>query len=850
MLRIHVLITAVLVCLVPTAVAQRQESAHEPWKIYVTNDNCPDYTWGFTEEQTRQAFADVVRGHLDEMKRTDGQSPETRDRYNMAVTQEALCFVEKYPDRKQELIDRIKEGRVYVSPYLCNSLWGMQSAEGVLRTFYPARRLEREWGISLTTAHHIELPSLPWGTATLLAGCGIRHLSNPYLDYDCTFKQLQCPPLFYLEGPDGSRIKVCLDRFASSKSNYTQGRAVFQKPDSVESDWVAHYAGLGAAYPLRSLLASGTHGDISPNSGNQAQGFADAMIRFNDRPGDHPRLVNATFPMFWQEVESAEARQSFLPTLRGCLGHSWDLWPVSLAKYVAAMRAGERRWTAAETLVSLAGQGEQSNHDTMRQQRERAEWCWAMLSDHAWNGTDERNKRHNAELRRRWGEDLNGLAAEIEQAAWKEAVDPADKRSVVLFNSLSGSRRGLVCVNTDDVAKIVAVRADGRLLPVQPATEDGGSSLCFVVPELPGFRFRQVELVDSGSLGEPGRKLMANSTLLESPFYRLVPDVKTGGISSLVHVASGKELITTNQHRTLCQTVYYDGREHLLENVRVEPLAAGPVFARIRISGEAAGVNVQSLVTVYAELDRVDFEVRVEKQPGSKEERLCQVFPLLDKQAVLRAAASGAVVRPRPQPAGDLLPGADPNRFAVQDFINAAHDDVSVTLVPHDAFVLRLDLDHITFEALGNDQNYREVLHDQDGQRQFQFRYSLKAEMNGYRGAEAVAFAQSAALPLSATIGRLITPSTPRPTVDIDAARAVATCLKPVDDPRVAGMILRLWETAGQDGPVRIGVTGFAQAVATDLLEREQDTLAIRDGAVEVNLKQHGYAALRLVPLR
>ena len=47
------------------------------WTIYITNDNCPDYTWGFTEDQTRQAFADIVRGHLDEMARTDDWPPET-----------------------------------------------------------------------------------------------------------------------------------------------------------------------------------------------------------------------------------------------------------------------------------------------------------------------------------------------------------------------------------------------------------------------------------------------------------------------------------------------------------------------------------------------------------------------------------------------------------------------------------------------------------------------------------------------------------------------------------------------------------------------------------------------------
>ena len=215
--------------------------------------------------------------------------------------------------------------------------------------------MEREWAIPLTTAHHIELPSLPWGTATLLAGCGIRHLTNPYLNYDTTFEGLQCPPLFYLEGPDGSRIKIWLDRFASSKANYTQGAALLRKPSVIEKDWIAHYAGLGAAYPLRSILASGTHGDISPGSGGQRAGSPKGSSGTTRGPGGHPRLVNATFPMFWQEVEAAEAKQPFLPVIRGCFGHSWDLWPVSLAKYAAAMREGERRFVAAETLLAIAG---------------------------------------------------------------------------------------------------------------------------------------------------------------------------------------------------------------------------------------------------------------------------------------------------------------------------------------------------------------------------------------------------------------------------------------------------------------------------------------------------------------
>lgn len=257
---------------------------------------------------------------------------------------------------------------------------------------------------------------------------------------------------------------------------------------------------------------------------------------------------------------------------------------------------------------------------------------------------------------------------------------------------------------------------------------------------------------------------------------------------------------------------------------------------------------VENLVTVDAELDRVDFDLRVEKQPTGDQERLCHVFPLLGEGASLRAATSGAIVRPRPQPEGDLLPGADTRRLAVQEYVSVADETLAVTLVPHDAFVLRLDLDPITFEALGNDQNYREVLHDQDGQTSFRVRYSLRAGEGGYRGPEAIAFARSAAAPLSLRSGRLAVRSDELPGIEVDAARAVATCLKPADDPEAGGILLRIWETAGQEGPLPVRLRGFAKAGATDLLERDQAPLEIRDGAVEVKLRPHGYAALRLVP--
>ena len=804
------------------------------WTIYITHDNCPDYTWGFSEEQTRKAFADIVRGHLDEMTRTDGEAPENRDRYNMAVAQEALCFAERYPERKAELIRRIKEGRVFVSPYLCNSLWAFQSVESAIRTFYPARRLEREWGIAMDVAEHIEEPSLPWGVASILAGCGVRWLSNPFYAYDSTFRGLTNPPLFVFEGPDGSRVRVVMDPWACNRASYTQGGKLLREPDATRG-WIEHYAKLGEAYPLSAVLASGTHGDIHPGSGGQARGFAEKIIALNGKGGDHPKLVNATLPQFCEAVDAAEAKAPFLKAVRGCFGHSWDLWPVCLAKHVAAMREGGRAFLAAESLAAIAGLVDAKFHEATRPDRERAEWCWAMLSDHAWNGTGDGNKLHNAELRRGWAQELNALASKLRHEAWAALGLDDSRRGIALFNPLNVPRRGLVRL---------APPPDARLAGSQVVDEGGTKALYFVSPEVAGFGLATVR--EGGAEGNVG-KLRATATELESPFYRLRVDPQTGGIASLVHKATGRE-IAAGGRRTLCQTVYHDGKEHALGSVATEVAAVGPVLARLRITGTAAGYRSTTLVTVYQELDRVDFDVRIMRPATRKQERLCHVFPIVAEGAMVRIETTGTVVRPFAQPRGDLLPGADTRRFAVQGFVDASTADFGVTVAPLDAFVLRMDLDPLSFEALGNDQNYREVVQDQHGVTDFRFRYALRAHAGGYNGAEAFAWSRSAASSLLVAEGAVPAARKSTWSVRVDPARAIATCLKPADDPQAGGLILRLWETAGRSGPLAIGVPGFTRALRTDLLERDLAEPKMANGELTLDLRGHGFAAVRLLP--
>jgi hypothetical protein len=634
---------------------------------------------------------------------------------------------------------------------------------------------------------------------------------------------------------------VALDAWASRRHNYTQGRALLEDPKRIAAEWLPRFEALGEAYPPRDILALGTHGDLGPQSAGEVERFATAIREWNAREDTPARLVNATLAGFCRAIDAAEASRPFLPTLRGDFGHSWEAWPVSLAAHAAAARQAERELLAAEVLSTLAGG--QALAVATRETRERSEWSWAMLGDHAWNGTDDVNRRENAALRRRWADALFDAARDLGARAWEAAglVDRSD--AVTLFNPTGFARRDVVrFALPPGRPKRDVLDAGGHVLPSQYVLEEEDQPvLYFTPPLLAAYATATLGLATGGP--PPATALAASPTTLEGPFYRVAVDPRTGGLASLVHKPTGRELVVPGP-RTVGQTVYFDGREAELAAFESDVETVGTVLARLHVAYRTGPAETDLFVTLYATEDRVDFDFRVSKKPSALEERLVHVFPVVPPGATLRLDTTGAVIRPRPAPEGDLVKGANRRRFAIQGFVDASGPGGGVTIAPLDAFLLRTDLEPLSFEALGNDQNFKEVSKDQGGATEFRFRYALRAHAGGYDGANAFAWSRSVAMPIEVQRGRISRAPAPGPVVD--PARAIALALKPPDDPSLRGVVLRVRETAGRAGPVSIEVPRWRRAVRLDLLEREQGELPIVDGTLRLDLPAHAFAAVRL----
>lgn len=374
--------------------------SQKPARLHAAIDACSDVTWGWSYDETMANFVRLVAAHLDLMRGDEEHC------YNCSVLLELLAFLEAHPERKEEAASRLREGRLYASPFLNNTLYGLQSVESQWRSLWHARQLERELGISLFFAgQHIEMPSLPLSAAEVLPACGMTWLNVPYLPYMGALEGIETPPFFAFISPSGRRLKVCMDRQASVEGAYWQAARALESPQ-VLAEWAARSpSGLG--------LASGYHSDTHDDTWTKVAAVRD-RIKEAGSWVDGVQVVNSTYARFFAEKD---AEGGPLPEVQGSFGCSWEAWTASLAMVLAEAREAERALITAEAALARAILADPRLAGRTAPDRERATWLTAMLADHAWNGYDDQSRAENLRLRREWAAELMAAAGRIGEAA-------------------------------------------------------------------------------------------------------------------------------------------------------------------------------------------------------------------------------------------------------------------------------------------------------------------------------------------------------------------------------------------------------------------------------------------------
>ena len=838
------------------------------WTVYIAQDKHLDYGWIHPVEKVVERMNVLADYHLD-----------AAERIGLHWNLDSSIWVEEFlrarpSARVEQFLAALRAGQLEVGAFWLVPLPGFWGAEEALRSLYYARTLQEELGIPVRTAALQEAPSLSWGLATLLAGAGFTHvvkgaydLRNPHL------REREPQPLSYWEGPDGSRVLLRWDAYADTHSwgGYGEAYKLWVSPSDRErvqfiEDTLARYDGYGD-YPVEAILLAGTGFDRYP----QTTAVSDFIRHFNAQGWEYPRLVDATWDQYWQDVEQQlAARKPRVPVSRGDWGTAWEEWPAQLAHLNTIYRRARETVLAAEAISALAQRLDPRTHPSRREALASAWRGLLQFTEHDFGGitpamaddTYDRKAMYAytaaREGARALESGLSALAAGIPRAA-------TDERLLLVANPHSWPRSDVVEMVVPEPGPYAVVDPEsGRAIPCQIATRGVWPEhyLSFVATDIPPFGYRSFS-VRCGPGSVPLPEPTPSTPGLEGRFYDITVDPETGGLASLLDLAARRELVRPASGWALNQYLHCSDGQLYRPQLQSVSVRVGPVASSLIVAVSCLRAKLRTTYLLYDGLQRLDILNELTVEPSSEPQCSWFLFPFDVPQRQYYYDGPAAILRPGlASQGGDLLPGSGRSSISVQSFLAAAGPDFSATLATPDAHLIQLG-EGILHNPLADSDPQDPLalslaLHNftrndyalaQGGQSHFEFRYSVTSMPGPFRPGAALRFARSVAQPLPAAwvMGppTAALPASRGAFLAVEPDNVLATTLKVAEDGH--GWVLRLWECEGRETEVAVDVAGLGagRAWLCDLLERTQAPLALRDGVARLEIPARGLRAIR-----
>lgn len=879
---------------------------HRPWTLHLAMDKHLDYMWQDpTEQQTRdrmEALTDTYLAAIEADKQGALAAHEqTHFSFDQAIWWDV--FKKERPQQEARLAAAEDSDHLGVGALYTVLLGGCLGTEDLVRALYPARAIQREHGTDVLFATPMEIASIPWGLATVLARSGCPYVVKGICG--CAGQvsgghQLGPGALFRWAGPDGSSVLLRWDSF-SGDSQFFGGYAELYRmwadgnglggiTPAQQQDILAtidRFEGYGDDYPVDQILLYGLgwdFWDVGPDRLND-------MIRaWNDDLSqmgyDYPRLENSRADQFFAAAEaSLAAHGTSLQTITGCFGADWEVWLLYHMWAWQKARAARERLISAETWTAVASLLDDSELATWQATIAAAYRDLALLAEHTASSTQSFGSGLDAGP---LGQLKKDLAVRIEDAAEQVSggalaaiaaripTGGGPGETVAVFNSTQYPGDAVVEVDVEGAGpyRVIDSRND-RPVDSQLVDAPAGSRLRFRATDLPAVGYRTFRLEPGDGIQIAGPLLVdAASGRLENAFYRIGISPQSGAITSIIDKArGGRQLVQSGGGATGVNA--FRAKGSYPTSASIELVEAGPLSATLQVTSTAAGRGCVTRITLHAGVDRIDIDNRVTRPAVSDpndEVRFDFPFDLTDVQH--RYEAGAAITRPglaSQSPPGDHLPGSTMGYFAVQRWVDShgrdsKGQDGGVRVVTPDAYMVffgdapswnqpQVDSPRVHFIGYDHTPPNGNLgwLGDQSDETGFRFRFAIQGYAGPFQGTESARFA----------VTRIRTPDVIRlpawqkGSLPADALAfvefegpALLSTLKVAEEGLSRGYVARLWDTSTRGGPVELDLgrfeAGFVQT--TDLLERDQDAPAAIQGVASSTVPAHGFRTVRLLP--
>ncbi len=454
------------------------------------------------------------------------------------------------PERRQRIMQALKDGRFVVHGLPFTMHTELFEPEDLVRGLGFASRLSRDAGLALPRdAKMTDVPCHSWILPTLLKHAGIDFL---HLGCNSASSSPEVPPLFWWEGPDGSRLLTMY-----SAAGYGTGLVP-------PGDW-----------PYRTWLAlqhtGDNHGPPTPEEVKTL--LAEAAQKL---PGVRVRIGRLS-----DFADAIIAEKADIPVVRGDMPDTWIHGPMCDPAGAQIARNLRPALGYAESLVTLlqiwgVPVSESACARVVAHAREKS----LLYGEHTWGGALYWVTKYGGELRWDYGDVWKadraaGRFSKLE-ASWAEhtgyikqaqeefapmidgamrilaeRVGPEGQR-IVVFNPLPWQRGGIVRVKSVGASLSALRPADGG--PAVPAIADG-DEIFFLARDVPAMGYRTFVPAGAAESGDDLRS-DARARIIENEYLRIMLDPARGGICSAVDKRTERELVDQGSDYALGQYLY------------------------------------------------------------------------------------------------------------------------------------------------------------------------------------------------------------------------------------------------------------------------------------------------------
>ena len=457
------------------------------------------------------------------------------------------------PERRKKIEQAIRDGNLAIHAFPFTMHVETSDPEDLVRGLNISSTLLRKYGQPLSiSAKMSDVPGQPWIIPTLFTHAGIKfyHMGGPVVNLE-----LGLPPLFWWEGPDGSRLLTL----------YNNGYGSDPLPPE--------------SWPFKSWVYINMTGDNQgpPNPEKVAKDLAWYTSRgINARVGKMDDFAELILKEDLGKV----------PVVRSDIGDVWIHGPMSmpesckLAQNIRPSIAGLDELSALESIWGIY-------HPDLRKITAEAYEQSLLFSEHTWGLANQHYVKvpYGDAWQKLWEQGLPPQYRLMEES-WKDHANyitnvqnlvtgpyqdavasladniKIDGNRIVVYNPLPWKRDGEIDLDTrlifgNDFVSLKPVDG-GQAIPVSkeyPAIEDKAPYSRFVVKDIPAMGYRTY--IASNEPAEiPKLSGDADVGVIESPYFKATLDAKHGRIASLIDKRTGKEMVDASAPQGFGQYFY------------------------------------------------------------------------------------------------------------------------------------------------------------------------------------------------------------------------------------------------------------------------------------------------------